>query len=225
MCGMGVDCSGGGTDPAMIAMRYDGWYDKLVEIPGKEIPPERPGKFMAGQVISYRRDSAIVVVDMGGGYGGPTYEQLHDNSIQCVGHKGAEKSVRRTADGQLRFYNKRSEIIWHFRERLDPAQPGGSTIALPPDPILLADLAAPTFDANVRIDGQQAIKIESKEEVCKRLGRSTDRGDAVVMADSAGPNYITDGDNWRTALESGIPGRYGRALPKVVMGRSNRRGN
>src|SRR3546814_1539203 len=77
----------------------------------------------------------------------------------------------------LGFYNKRSETIWRFREALDPSQPGGSPIALPPDPMLVADLTAPTFTVPPR-----GIKVESKEDVCKRLGRSTDRGDAVVMA-------------------------------------------
>src|SRR3546814_3250182 len=56
-----------------------------------------------------------------------------------------------------------------------------SPIALPPDPMLVADLTAPTFTVPPR-----GIKVESKEDVCKRLGRSTDRGDAVVMAWSAG---------------------------------------
>jgi len=50
-------------------------------------------------------------------------------------------------------------------------------ICLPQDPILLADLCAPTYDKT-----RNGIAIESKEDVCKRLGRSTDRGDAVVMA-------------------------------------------
>ena len=225
MCGMGVDCSGGGVDPMMIAIRYDGWYAPLVEIPGKDIPPERPGKYAAGMVLSYRRDNAIVVVDMGGGYGGPTFEQLHDNAIPCMGHKGAEASTRRTTDGQLLFYNKRTEVIWKFREALDPAQPGGSHIMLPKDPVLLADLAAPGF-WTTKVKAQMAIQIEDKIAVCARLHRSTDRGDSVVMAYSAGPTYITDGDMWRAAAESGIPGRPGRPLPKVIMSpRHNRRGH
>ena len=213
MCGMGVDCSGGGSDPMIIANRYDGWFDKLIEIPGKDIPPERPGKFAAGMIVSYRRDQAIVVVDMGGGYGGPTYEQLHDNGIPCVAHKGAEKSTQRTVEGQLRFANKRTEVIWRFREALDPSQREGSHVALPPDPTLLADLAAPAFRL-VKIDGQQALQAEPKEDVCERLGRSTDRGDAVVEAWSAGPTYITDGEAWRAAAAEQGPMRR---TPQVIM--------
>jgi len=181
MCAMGVDASGGGADPLVIASRYDSWFAPMVEVPGKQIPIDRVGKFCAGIVVSHRRDGAVVVVDMGGGYGGPVYEQLVENGIEAVAHKGAEGSVVRTADKKLGFANKRSEVIWRFREALDPGQFGGSAIALPDDPALVADLTAPTFDV-----GSKGIKVEAKEDVCERLGRSTDRGDAVVMAWSAG---------------------------------------
>lgn len=210
MCAMGVDASGGGDDPMIIAPRYDGWFPTLTEIPGKDIPPLRPGAYCAGQVVSFRRHNAIVVVDMGGGYGGPMMEKLRENEIQCIAHKGAESSVARTKDKQLGFWNKRSEVIWKFREALDPSQPGGSPIMLPPDDrLLLADLAAPTFEVTPR-----GIRVESKEDVCKRLGRSTDRGDAVVMAWSAGPTYVDSGNIWRQQAKR-------RSIPqqRAVMGR------
>ena len=219
MCAIGVDCSGGGTDPMMLAPRYDGWFDKLIEIPGKDIPADRPGKYAAGMIISHRRDQAIVVVDMGGGYGGPVYETLHEIPIPVQAHKGAEGSVQRTKDGQLAFFNKRSQIIWRFREALDPSQPGGSPIMLPPDPVLLADLAAPTWEP-IRQQHGMGIKVEAKEKVCERLHRSTDRGDSVCMSWSAGPTYMTDGRQWEADNQLKMP--MGRR-PQVVMGRGNRR--
>lgn len=219
MCGIGVDCSGGGKDPMITQTRYDGWFGQPIETPGKDIPPDRPGKYAAGVVVSYRRDKAIVVVDMGGGYGGPLYEQLVDNEIECVGHKGAEKSVQRTVEGQLRFANKRTQIIWRMREALDPSQREGSHIALPPDPELLADLAAPTFKL-VKVDGQQALAAEPKEDVCARLQRSTNKGDAVVMAWSAGPTYVTDGEVW--AARSVEHGRLRNTQPVVITSKGPR---
>lgn len=219
MCGMGVDCTGGGDDPMVIACRHDGWFDNLVVIPGREIPAERVGKESAGRVIAHRRNKAIVVVDMGGGYGGALYETLKDNDIAAVPHKGAEATSKRTKDGQFRFYNKRSEVIWRFREALDPDQVGGSPIALPPDPILMADLAAPAFWV-AKVDGMAALQIEPKEKVCDRIGRSTDRGDAVVMAWSAGPTYITDGDDWQRKLSQEQGHTMGRR-PEGVMSRSS----
>jgi hypothetical protein len=208
MCSQGVDCSGGGTDPMIIANRYDGWYDELVEIQGKDIPMERAGSFCAGQVISYRRDKAIVVLDMGGGYGGPMYEHLYANSVECVAYKGAEGTTRRSIDGKLHFVNKRSAALWMFREALDPGQPGGSPIALPNDPRLVADLTAPTFETT-----PNGIKAETKEKVCERLGRSTDRGDAVVMAWFEGPRHSTNALEWMDLKH----GRHGvKKTPRVV---------
>jgi hypothetical protein len=51
-----------------------------------------------------------------------------------------------------------------------------SSIALPPDASIKADLAAPHWEMTVR-----GIKIEHKDEIRKRLGRSPDDGDAIVM--------------------------------------------
>ena len=188
MCAMGVDASGGGDDPMIIACRHDGWYAPMQETPGREIPQDSMGRHCAGIVVANRRQEAAVIIDMGGGYGGSMFEHLHDNRIDPLPYKGAEKSMHRTADRQLGFTNKRSQAIWQFREALDPNQDGGSPIALPDDPTLMADLTAPTFEVTSR-----GIKVETKEDVIKRLGRSTDRGDAVVMAWHGGERRLMDG--------------------------------
>jgi hypothetical protein len=57
---------------------------------------------------------------------------------------------------------------------------------LPDDPELLADLTAPTFE--VRTTG--GILIESKDDIRKRLGRSTNKGDACVMAHQPGNQAV-----------------------------------
>lgn len=181
MCSMGVDASGGGTDPMIIAKRFGTWYDRIVRVPGKEIPIERAGAYCAGIVVSHRRDDAAIVVDLGGGYGSSMFEQLHANGLAPLGHKGAEKAYGKTLCNKFTFANLRSAVLWRFREALDPGQPGGSLIALPPSATLLADLTAPTYEP----DSKQII-VESKKAVCARLGRSTDEGDAVVMAWSKG---------------------------------------
>jgi hypothetical protein len=205
MCAIAADASGGGRDPLVLAPRHDGWFAPLIEVPGRDIPVETIGRFCAGIVVAHRRDGATVIVDMGGGYGGPMYEHLKDNSVEVIGYKGAEGSLARTADRQLGFFNKRSEALWRFREALDPAQEGGSPIALPPDPILMADLTAPTFTVPPR-----GIKAESKEDVCARLGRSTDRGDAVVMAWSAGLKTPNIAGGWKEYGRNRQPQRISR---------------
>lgn len=205
-CVIGVDASGGGEDPMMLAIRHDGWYAPLIEIPAKEIPMERSGAHCGGIVLSYRNDASVIVIDMGGGYGGPMYEHLKANlrkepeSVKAF--KGAEATPRRSRDKKIGFPNKRSAAYWLFREALDPGQPGGSPIALPDDPVLLADLTGPTF-----MPTPHGIKVEPKGQpegaewgdskgVSNRLGRSTDRGDAVVMAWFEGPKASTSVLEW-----------------------------
>lgn len=63
---------------------------------------------------------------------------------------------------------------------------------LPDDPILVSDLTAPHWELT-----PQGIKITPKKELVKALGRSPDRGDAVVMAWSDGPKAITHATDWR----------------------------
>ena len=212
MCAIGVDCSGGGDDPMILAPRYDGWFAPLIEVPGETIPQDQQGKFAAGYVIANRRDKAVIVVDMGGGYGGPLYEHLRSNEIPALSHKGAEASTRRTEDGALKFTNKRTEVYWRLREALDPDQGGGSPIMLPQDNELLADLTTPTFEVNA-----QGIKLMPKEKVVATLGRSTNKGDAVVMSWSAGPTFSTDGRQWEA--------EYGHLArrPRVISGRHHAR--
>src|SRR3990167_1188164 len=191
MCAIGVDCSGGGDDPMVLAIRHDYWFAPLVEVEGKDIPMDRSGAHCGGIIVSYRRDNAIVTVDLGGGYGGPTYEHLKANQVDVKGFKGAEKTNRRSRDKKLAFPNKRSAALWLFREDLDPGQPGGSQIALPDDPVLLADLTSPKFEPT-----PTGIRVENKEDVVDRLGRSTDRGDAVVMSWWEGPKATTSALEW-----------------------------
>lgn len=213
MCAMGVDCSGGGADPLVLAPRYDGWFAPLVSIPGREVPKLAAGSFIALTAIKHRRNQALIVLDMGGGFGGGAYEMLKTNEIEVRAYKGNEKSARRTRDKQLSFFNVRSEAIWRFREALDPDQPGGALIMLPDDPELVADLTAPTFEPDLK-----TIKVETKEDVRKRLGRSTNKGDAVIMAWWDGPKAITDLDAWDRDMKRG-GGRRSNAFPNVIMGR------
>lgn len=210
-CAIGVDCSGGGTDPMILAPRYDGYYPKPTRIEGTSIPAERIGRHSAGLVVSHRSHDSKVIVDMGGGYGGAVYETLCENigAANVVRYLGAEKSVQRTKDGKVRFTNIRTQTLWRFREALDPAQEGGSPIALPDDPELVADLTAPTYELT-----PNGYKAESKEDVCTRLGRSTDKGDAVIMSWSSGDRAISHASIWHEEMHGGKR----RAATKVNYG-------
>lgn len=201
MCCIGVDCTGGGNDPMVQAPRYDAWFAPLVKTPGKEVPKDKAGAHAAGLVVKERRDNALIVVDMGGGYGGPLYEHLIANEIETKAYKGAEATTRRSRDGKLKFVNKRSAAYWQFREALDPGQPGGSPIAMQEDNRLLAGLTAPTFEVTPRgIQVEPKVKRNERGQVTggvmAKLGFSPDEADAVVMSWFEGPTIATSAMEW-----------------------------
>lgn len=172
MMSMGVDVARGGRDSSVIAKRHEGnWYDRLVKLPGKSTPD---GQTLTGQVIAHRRDSAPIHLDVIG-VGASPYDLLRTAKQQVLGVNVAEKSSGTDRSGRLRFINVRSELWWRLREELDPLNDTG--IALPPDPELLADLAAPKWT----MQGMR-VKVESREEIVDRIGRSPDCASAVILA-------------------------------------------
>jgi hypothetical protein len=178
MTAIGVDVAQGGPARSVVAPRYGGWYATLVRKRGEET---RDGAEVAKMVIGCRSNNCPVIVDVGGGYGAETVGALERNGIPTVAYNGNNPSVATSRDGSLKFFNKRAESWWRFREELDPTQEFGSAVALPPGPSVKADLAAPRFTVTPR-----GIKIESKQDIIKRLGHSPDDGDAIVMCMAEG---------------------------------------
>ena len=69
-------------------------------------------------------------------------------------------------------------LVWvRSGSELDPDQPGGSPVMLPPDQKLAAQLCSVHFTMT-----PNGIAAEDKIAVIKRLGRSPDKADAVIMA-------------------------------------------
>jgi hypothetical protein len=124
-------------------------------------------------VVQARRDNCPVVVDVGGGWGAEAVGALERNGIPVAAYRGLAPTIATSRHGGLKFYNLRAADWWRMREELDPGQEFGSAIALPPDASIKADLAAPRWELTAR-----GIKIEDKDEIKKRLGRSPDDGDA-----------------------------------------------
>lgn len=199
MTAIGVDVAQGGDDETVLAPRHDAWFAPLIAVPGVETP--KPSDVSA-LVVKNRRDQAAVIVDCGGGYGGGVVEFLGQNGIASVPHKGANKAHGRTKDRQHSFVNKRAEVWWRFREALDPDQFGGSPVALPDDAAVKSDLAAPHFFITPR-----GIQIEDKEETKKRIGRSPDKGDAVVMSWSEGQEALRRGISGPGSMPGGARDR------------------
>lgn len=172
MLTQGVDVARGGKDNTVIANKHVGnWFDELKLYPGKETPD---GPAVAGLVIAERRDSAPVLIDVIG-VGSSPYDVLNGMDVQVIGVNMSETAPGTDKSGMLRFLNTRSMLWWRMREALDPANDTG--IALPPDKALLSELCMPKWEVSGK-----TIKVESREDIVKRLGRSPDRATAVILA-------------------------------------------
>jgi LAGLIDADG-like domain len=178
MDSMGVDVACGGTDSFVIAPRHGFWFDQLIRIPGHEIPQETAGRVGSSKVILHRRDRAVVHVDLIG-WGLTVHNSLVENNVQTIGVNVARSSVACSIDGKFDFFNLRSELVWRMREALDPENK--DQIALPPDPALKADLCAYRWTIG-KGKRRPVIKVLSKDDMKRLLGRSPDDGDAVIMA-------------------------------------------
>ena len=176
MMGMGVDVARGGKDKTTIATRHadggkDLWFDKPNAWPGTETPD---GPMVAGLVISKLRDEAPIMIDVIG-VGASPYDTLNGMGLVVYGVNVSEKADRKDLSGRLSFFNLRSQYWWAMREALDPQRDNG--IALPPDKQLLAELCAPRWELS-----GSTIKVESKDEIVKRIGRSPDLATAYILA-------------------------------------------
>jgi hypothetical protein len=110
------------------------------------------------------------------GIGAGVVDRLREQGYNVTGVNVSESSDRTDNSGELQFVNLRSAVWWALREALDPLN--SDPLALPPDDILTGDLTAPKWS----ITSAGKIKMESKEDLRKRLGRSTDAGDTLALA-------------------------------------------
>ena len=171
---VGVDPSRGGSDETIIAAREDWYYHPLQAYPGHEM---KSGQHVAGKVLELAGVSnAPVHVDVIG-IGSSVVDQLDMHISHRVVPVNFAEAAKGDTDwsGTLKFSNQRAAYYWRFRDLLNPEN--GRKVMLPPDRTLKADLCAPTYKLTAT-----GIRIEAKEDISKRIGRSPDRGDAVVLA-------------------------------------------
>lgn len=129
-----------------------------------------------GVLDRYQHAYAMVdVIGIGSGPVDRLRELLPKRKIHAF--NASEGTEMKDRGKELEFSNCRSAAWWNMRELLDPAF--DSQIALPPCDILTGDLTAPKRGKDT---SSGKITVESKKDIKKRLGRSTDDGDAVVMA-------------------------------------------
>lgn len=172
MVTLGVDVAQGGSDKTVLAPLYGTWFGPLKIFDGIDT---KDGPAVAARVVQELRDGARVHIDLTGGWGGSARDHLMSSRVPTLGVVFSSGSGAATKDGKFGFFNLRAEMYWKLREALDPN--GGDAIALPDDRILAAELTAPSW----KLKGTRIV-VESKDDIRKRLGSSTDRADAIVLA-------------------------------------------
>ena len=169
---VGADIARSGLDKTVFALRYAGNNIDELRTYNLEDTMQTAGR-LKGILEKHRTATAIIDII---GIGAGVYDRLREQGFRVSAFNASERSDDKDKSRELGFINKRSAAYWNLREMLDPAS--GEELALPPDDELIGDLTAPKW----RVTGAGRIQVESKDEIKKRLGRSTDKGDAVAMA-------------------------------------------
>ncbi len=180
---VGVDIAYGGKDKTVFARKKDNWFSELSMYDGKSTPD---GQAAAGLLEDFLGDGTPSVCIDSIGYGASCYDFAKEfcDASAFIASQGSEKLDR---NGRLGFSNKRAEVWWKFREALDPSS--GENIALPKDQTLLSDLCS----ARWKLMSGAKIQIEPKTDIIRRIGRSPDTADAVIMCWYAGGSvHISD---------------------------------
>lgn len=167
----GFDPAAGG-DRCVLAKRHANVLEDLV------VWREKDTTLSVDRIISdyiatpeHKKPAAIVVDAIGLGI--PIADQLRQRKLPIIYWVSSENSVQKT-----RYRNKRSEM-WHYGRDWFSSR----VVKIPDDEELVEELAAPTRtvpnDRNTEYGS--AYIIEPKDEIRKRIGRSTDKADAVLL--------------------------------------------
>lgn len=173
---LGVDVARYGDDDSVIAHRDGNALVKMEYHHGLAI--DRTADIVMALMAQGPVDADQVNVDVVG-LGAGVVDGCRRAGYNVREVQSGGKAVQRDIAGMsecsaFSFNNLRSQLWWEFREELRTGQ-----VCLDVDDHrLVEDLTSPRYT----ITGERVIKVESKDEIRKRIGRSTDAGDAAVYA-------------------------------------------
>lgn len=159
---LGVDVARGGIDRTVFARRRG-----LKAYPLEAISSDVRGPELAGKIAFLQQDVAIerVFVDNTGGYGSSVID-----SLDMFPNLDVTPVVYNAKAQDKRYFNKRTEMWVRMRDWI---RKGG---CLPSDPGLMEELLMP----KVIFHGTH-FRLEEKEQIKSRLGRSPDKADALAQ--------------------------------------------
>lgn len=185
---IGVDVGGGleGADASTVAVCHGGTRFSEVRSYEMAADPTTATMELVGRVSGLQRKVGGTAIVDAIGIGAGVLHRLVEMRFKAKGFVASRKTDYLDQSGELGFANWRSAAWWITREMLDPSS--GFDVMLPPDDELIGDLTAPKMK---QVTSASKIQVESKDEIRKRLGRSTDRGDAVIQA-LVGPHLLRE---------------------------------
>ena len=177
---LGCDIAQGGLDRTIIARRYGTWFAEPECHDGRTVPdPQHNADHIERALLA----GGVAEIDSDG-LGAATYHLLAPTfGARVRAYRGSKPTKARDRSRVLTFANTRAAAWWAMRDALDPSY--GLNIALPPLRELRVDLCSARYE---RLS--HGIKVEDKDAIKGRLGRSPDLGDAYVMANWASSRGI-----------------------------------
>jgi len=175
--GLGVDVGRGG-DPSVIGIQCGNAIREFRRLDVRDVMQ------VTGVVVGLLQahpnaKASIDVIGIGAG--------VYDRAREAEGWKikervfsfnASEKTEMKDSSGELGFANMRSASWWNLREKLQLDE-----VDLPPDDELTGELVAPKW----KVLSGGKIQVESKDDIKKRIGRSTNYADTVIQVFAPAP--------------------------------------
>jgi len=166
---LGVDIAGMGRDATIFSPRIGDYIGKLMAF------SKADHMVSAGRIKNILKPKDTGFIDTIG-EGAGVHSRLIEQGVNSISAKFSESAEGvRDATGEREFLNSRAACYWLLRDALDPRL--GGKLALPPDDELTQELT----EIHWTVQSNGKIKIEPKEDIKKRIGRSPDKADAVAL--------------------------------------------
>jgi len=184
MIGLGVDVGRGG-DPSVIGIRCGNAIREFRRLDVRDVM-QVTGVVTGLLLSNFVVKASIDVIGIGAG----VYDRCRENkdilnrNERIIAFNASEKTDLKDSSGELGFSNMRSAAWWNVRELLQLDE-----IDLPPDDELIGELVAPKW----KVLSGGKIQVESKDDIKKRIGRSTNYADTVIQVFAPPPVIKTAG--------------------------------
>jgi len=185
---LGVDVAGMGRDSTVYCSRFGNYVEKMNKVHSGGKADHMKVSGTVKNILDTHPGSVASIDTIGEGAG--VYSRLIEleydkTAISCkYSEKAKDKRGKELTDitGQNKFANMRAYLFWAVRDWLDPKNNTGAM--LPPGETLKEEASEIKWSRK----SNGSIIIEPKEDIKKRLGRSTDEFDALANTFYPMPN-------------------------------------